>query len=192
MSQQIRHREETRERILESAQRQFGQNGFSAVSIDEVMEGAGLTRGGFYSYFDSKTELYAEAVKRVAREKLRDGRAAENASHYAIQVIREYLSMEHYEGSENSCPLLALPTDLCRTDPTVRAAFESALGVLIEILERGFLPENNPQARQRTLAMASLMVGSMILARGVDSRELSDDLRQAALATALDLGRVVA
>jgi hypothetical protein len=33
-----------------------------------------------------------------------------------------------------------------------------------------------------------MLVGSMILARGVDSRTLSDELRQAALATTLGLG----
>ena len=188
MNQQQKHRAHTREKILESAQRQFCKHGFSAVSIDEVMEGAGLTRGGFYSYFDSRTELYAEAVKRIARDKQRNGRAAESATEYAAKVVREYLSHEHIDGGEDSCPLIALPSDLCRTDANVRAAFESALSVLIEIVERGFQPDQNTAARQRTLALVSMLVGSMVLARGVDSRALSDELRQAALAATFDLG----
>jgi AcrR family transcriptional regulator len=56
------HKAETRIRILESARRLFNRNGLSAISIDEIMAGAGLTRGGFYSYFDSKEELVAEAI----------------------------------------------------------------------------------------------------------------------------------
>jgi TetR/AcrR family transcriptional regulator, transcriptional repressor for nem operon len=56
------HKAETRLRILDSARRLFNRNGLSAISIDEVMAGAGLTRGGFYSYFDSKEELVAEAI----------------------------------------------------------------------------------------------------------------------------------
>ena len=43
------HRQEIRERILASARRLFNRKGLSEVSIDEVMAGAGLTRGGFYS-----------------------------------------------------------------------------------------------------------------------------------------------
>jgi|GEM_PF-1716948 AcrR family transcriptional regulator len=34
------------------------------VSIDEVMENAGLTHGSFYRHFRDKDELYAEAVRR--------------------------------------------------------------------------------------------------------------------------------
>ena len=56
------HKAKTRIRILDTARRLFNRNGLTAISIDEVMAGAGLTRGGFYSYFDSKEELFAEAI----------------------------------------------------------------------------------------------------------------------------------
>src|ERR1700704_1176038 len=57
------HKQATRERILESARRLFNDKGFAEVSIDEVMDKAGLTRGGFYRHFRDKSELYAEAVR---------------------------------------------------------------------------------------------------------------------------------
>src|SRR5258708_38215737 len=56
------HRRLTRARIIRSAQALFNRHGFTSVSIDDLMEAAGLTRGGFYSYFRAKSELYAEAV----------------------------------------------------------------------------------------------------------------------------------
>ena len=59
-----KHKRESREKILESARRLFNNKGFSEVSIDEIMENAGLTRGGFYRHFRDKDELYAEAVRR--------------------------------------------------------------------------------------------------------------------------------
>jgi AcrR family transcriptional regulator len=58
------HKRGSREKILESARRLFNKKGFSEVSIDEVMENAGLTRGGFYRHFRDKDELYADAVRR--------------------------------------------------------------------------------------------------------------------------------
>jgi AcrR family transcriptional regulator len=61
------HRDATRERIVASARRLFNRRGLEGVSIDEIMAGAGLTRGGFYSYFDSKEELYAEAITLFVR-----------------------------------------------------------------------------------------------------------------------------
>src|SRR5215468_469643 len=56
------HREQTRERIIESARKLFNQRGFESVSVNEIMSEAGLTRGGFYSYFASKSDLYVEAL----------------------------------------------------------------------------------------------------------------------------------
>ena len=56
------HRTETRARILDSARRLFNRRGMTEISIDNIMAGAGLTHGGFYKYFASKEELYAEAI----------------------------------------------------------------------------------------------------------------------------------
>jgi TetR/AcrR family transcriptional repressor of nem operon len=56
------HRERMRKKIVESARRLFNRRGFENVSVDSIMAHAGLTRGGFYSYFDSKSDLYAEVL----------------------------------------------------------------------------------------------------------------------------------
>lgn len=40
----------TRGRIIASARILFNRRGFEQVSIDEIMHGAGLTRGGFYHH----------------------------------------------------------------------------------------------------------------------------------------------
>jgi AcrR family transcriptional regulator len=57
------HKQDTRERILESARRLFNSKGFSEFSIEEVMTHAGPTHGGFYRHFSGKDEVYAEAVR---------------------------------------------------------------------------------------------------------------------------------
>ena len=63
MPYSARHKQDTRQRILESARRLFNSKGFAEVSIGEIMENAGLTHGGFYRHFNDKSELYAEAVQ---------------------------------------------------------------------------------------------------------------------------------
>ena len=45
-----------RERILEAAFSEFGENGFHATSIDTIASRAGVSRVVFYSYFKNKTE----------------------------------------------------------------------------------------------------------------------------------------
>ena len=56
------HRAKVRRKIIDSARRLFNRYGFERVSIAEIMAGAGLTHGGFYSYFESKSDLYAEVL----------------------------------------------------------------------------------------------------------------------------------
>jgi TetR/AcrR family transcriptional regulator, transcriptional repressor for nem operon len=62
MSYPAGRRAEIKERIVSSARRLFNRDGFEAVSFDAIMSGAGLTRGGFYSDFESKSALDAEVL----------------------------------------------------------------------------------------------------------------------------------
>ena len=47
MSYPAEHRHLTKPKIVRSARRLFNRHGFDAVSIDDVMADAGLTRGSF-------------------------------------------------------------------------------------------------------------------------------------------------
>jgi hypothetical protein len=47
----------------ETAARLFNQKVFSEATIEGIITAAGLTHGGFYRHFNSKDELYAEAVR---------------------------------------------------------------------------------------------------------------------------------
>ncbi len=50
-------REETRARLIEAALECFVEIGIGATSIEDVCDRAGLTRGAFYSNFESKDDL---------------------------------------------------------------------------------------------------------------------------------------
>ena len=142
----------TKDKIVRSARRLFNRRGFDAVSIDDVMADAGLTRGGFYSYFESKGDLYAEAVTHILNEKQllsSDGisinpRAIDNAA----QFIRDYLSLEQFEDIEGTCPLIAFPTEFLRKEERVRQAFETVLKVMIDVFEQA-LGRDGQVARHR-------------------------------------------
>ena len=56
------HREATRAKIIETARLLFNKYGFQNVTIDQVMQEVGLTRGGFYNHFKNKEALFSEAV----------------------------------------------------------------------------------------------------------------------------------
>jgi len=187
------HRQETRERILASARRLFNRNGLTEVSIDEVMAGAGLTRGGFYSYFDSKDELYAEAITLFARrfpsepwQRGADGPSSADRP-LAAMIVDAYLSREHFEDVEGSCPMLGLPSDVARGGASVKAAYRQVLDMMVGAFSAHLGPDRKA-AYERALAIAALCVGGMVLARAVDDPGLADDLREAARKMAQSIG----
>jgi TetR/AcrR family transcriptional repressor of nem operon len=126
------HRIEVKEKIIQSARRLFNRHGFDNVSLQQIMSGAGLTHGGFYNYFDSKSDLYAEVLGCFFTDpKWKsnwDGVEIDlSSSEVGAQVIRAYLSQQHFENVENSCPMVALPTDVARSGQSAKCAFENVL-----------------------------------------------------------------
>jgi len=65
----------------------FNRHGFNAVSIDDVMAEAGLTRGNFYCHFTSKSDLYAQSVARIVHE---DPEGANGAGSGRVRADRSF------------------------------------------------------------------------------------------------------
>lgn len=56
--------ERTKARLIEAAYRLFERGGFSAVSLEEIAEEAGYSKGAVYSNFDSKEDLFLLLLSR--------------------------------------------------------------------------------------------------------------------------------
>ncbi|MFN7921012.1 MAG: TetR/AcrR family transcriptional regulator [Bryobacteraceae bacterium] len=184
------HRERVRSRIIDSARRLFNRGGFDGVSVDAIMAEAGLTRGPFYSYFDSKSDLYAETLgcffTDPERKSRWDGIEVDLASSGAgSQIVHAYLSRQHFEDVENSCPMVALPSDVARAGETVKSAFEAVFKAMVAVLQR---ESPGPHPEKTAMAIASLCIGGMVVARSLNDRKFADSLRAAAEEAALSLG----
>jgi len=186
------HRKKVREKIVDSARRLFNRGGFDNVSIGSIMADAGLTHGAFYSYFKSKGDLYAEALGCFFTDPnwqhRWEGVHVDLASGEAgPQIVRAYLSRQHFEDVENSCPMVALPSDVARSDKKVKGAFQVAFTAMVDLLGR----EAKGRSRLRedaAMAVAALCIGGMVVARSLNDVELSDRLRAAATKAALEMG----
>src|SRR5262245_61543283 len=111
------HKARTRKRIVQAAAAAFRARGISDVGVDEVMESAGLTRGGFYAHFGSKDELVCEALDQADAETLAllgdggGGAAPRERLHAAVDA---YLSEMHAAHPERGCPVAALAPEVAR------------------------------------------------------------------------------
>jgi AcrR family transcriptional regulator len=186
------HRAEVRKDIVQSARRLFNRHGFDSVSIGQIMAGAGLTHGGFYTYFKSKSDLYAEVLGCFLTDP--EWKSCWEGVHVDLsstdvgpQVVRAYLSRQHFEDIENSCPMVALPSDIARCGKSAKRAFETVFRAMVDVLGRSLVDKDRPRHTQAR-AIAALCVGGMVLARSIEDRAVADELRDACMAVALKLG----
>jgi AcrR family transcriptional regulator len=61
-------RERRRGHILAAASTLFSQRGYHATSIADVIEAAGISRGTFYLYFDSKDAVFLELMEQFIQQ----------------------------------------------------------------------------------------------------------------------------
>ena len=188
----IGHRAEVKKNVIESARKLFNRHGFESVSVKQIMAGAGLTHGGFYSYFKSKSDLYAAVLGCFFTDpewkNCWEGVHVDlSSTDVGPQVVRAYLSRQHFEDVENSCPMVALPTDVARSGISAKRAFETVFKAMVSVLERSVV-QNGRRRRTTAQSIAALAIGGMVVARTIVDRALADELRTACIAVALDLG----
>lgn len=88
----------TRDDILQAARRSFAKHGYAATTIEHIVEEAGLARGSFYTYFESKAHVFrhlvAEIDRRIADQVATlSNKTAMNAYDNLLQSNRNYLRL---------------------------------------------------------------------------------------------------
>lgn len=59
---------ETRRKLLHTAEETFGKKGYFNTSIVEITQAANVAQGTFYNYFSSKKEIFEELVRQLSRD----------------------------------------------------------------------------------------------------------------------------
>ena len=57
--------EATKRDLIEVGRRLFGDRGFAATSLDDVVAEAGVTKGALYHHFTNKKELFVAVVEKI-------------------------------------------------------------------------------------------------------------------------------
>lgn len=67
-SKRVQQGDATRARLVEAARRLFGDRGYAATSLQDLVEAADVTKGAFYHHFATKREIFLAAFEQVQRE----------------------------------------------------------------------------------------------------------------------------
>ncbi|MBF6603869.1 MAG: TetR/AcrR family transcriptional regulator [Sphingorhabdus sp.] len=84
----------TKRKLLDAAALEFGEKGFHEASITGITQRAGTALGSFYTYFDSKDELFSALVKDMSL-RVKD-HAASAMTEWKDALEREKLALESF------------------------------------------------------------------------------------------------
>jgi TetR/AcrR family transcriptional repressor of nem operon len=165
---------DTREKLVRTAEKLMLRDGYSATRVDEVISKAGLSKGSFYHFFDSKEALglaaldhyYSDRVSRLAAgpyanetDPLRRGQGFLN---HAARVAEDLWAA--------GCLLAGLAGEAARSNRVISNALRKRTDDLRALLIDVLAPFATPEAGAAELADQFLVCveGSIVLARIYD------------------------
>jgi TetR/AcrR family transcriptional repressor of nem operon len=166
---------ENRERIVAEAARQVRRRGLESLSVGGLMKSVGLTHGGFYGHFESRSALLAEALERAledgeANAKSKDGGGARSLG----AIAKGYLSRAHRDAPDSGCAIAALASDVGRADEASREVMAAHVEAFTQTVA-----ESLGGDAETALVAVSAMVGALALSRVITDPGRSDALLRA-------------
>jgi TetR/AcrR family transcriptional regulator, transcriptional repressor for nem operon len=177
MRYSAQHKAQTHERLIKTAAKQFRRRGVQGIGIAKLMGGLGLTHGGFYAHFDNKSELVAAAARNIFKEatvQIEAAAAAAPKGRELTAIISSYLSAGHRD--THGCLLPGLTGEIARQPQTVRTALTQAFYEYANRISKYMPGSNEEERRSQARLLFSGMAGTMMVARAINDRQLSDTM----------------
>jgi AcrR family transcriptional regulator len=183
-----RRREDTRQRLYEAAVELVAEQGFSATTVDDIAERAGVAKGTVYYNFPSKTALFEDLLRHGVGLLTADFRAAvadrSPTEAVAALVHAELAYIQRYRSFAQ-----LLLSEMWRTNrdwqQTLTLLREEAVGVIADVVQAGvdsgdFAPDLDVRLASSALFGVGLVVALDWLVFQPD-REI-DDVERSLLA----------
>ena len=156
----------THERIVRTTAARIRESGTEQPGVAEIMRAAGLTHGGFYKHFASRTDLIAEAVDHALTENEPTiERIIAEADDPLAAFADWYVSEAHRDDPASGCGVVALGADVQRAGGSEQEAYRKQVERYLGHLQM-MIGEDEPENRggRRDL---SAMVGAVMIARAL-------------------------
>lgn len=193
-------KEERREQILAAAVRAFVRGGFHGTHVDQIIEEAGVARGTFYLYFESKHAVFAALVERMlgvflaAQVPYAPGVWDDRRSLTAALRTDYLMLIRAVRKQRDLCRLFleeaaGLDRDFADQVERHRAAWHARVQARIEEARAAGLARKTLDSE--VTAWAIVGMGEMILRRYVLGRDEPDEARLASALAAFDLDGIL-
>ena len=137
---------DTKTKILDIATSLIWQSSYSAIGVSEICKRSGVTKGGFYYYFKSKSDLFYQASLRYL-DKVKDDASkaldheASNLSEF-VDVFVKLVCDRQVEMAQSAnrnivgCPFFTAGAHACEKDELVIKAAKEVTEFVVDLIER--------------------------------------------------------
>jgi len=177
----------TRKKLLDAAQELMLAKGFTATSVDDVCEAAGLTKGSFFHYFEGKEHLGRAVAERFFAAKKEfflsaPFRQKKDPLDRVFGHVDFLIEFSRSPMAGHGCLLGTFVQELSATHPSIRsvcaACFEEQAAGLKHDLDEA-KAKYAPRARWSTQSLAehllAVVQGAIILAKAKQDRKVVED-----------------
>lgn len=135
--------EQKRQYILETARALFASHGFKDVTMKDIVEACGISRGGLYLYFGSTAEIFSEIIKMETGdtdEELSESISRDNSVSDILGLFLEEQKKEIMHDEDDLTVAkyeFYLSNSIPDNENTMKSTFEEAVGVLSDLIDAG-------------------------------------------------------
>jgi len=145
-----------RQKLMDKGRELFGTLGLKKTSIEDLVRAANISKGSFYSFFNSKEELYLEIIESLEgeiRQRITKGLnkrflTKESFKNFILQGLQimesNPLIRRMYEQDEREQALRAIPKE--RFNQHIRADEDWMMELLNKWKEKGQIIDADPRA----------------------------------------------
>ncbi|CAI9001537.1 TetR/AcrR family transcriptional regulator, transcriptional repressor for nem operon [Pseudomonas chlororaphis] len=182
----MRAKEFEPDEVADSAMQVFWQRGYAATSIQDLVEGTGLSRSSLYNAFESKNGLYQQALRRyhqLTQANVDLLSQPEPATALVRQLLMRIVEDEMGDPRQRGCLVANATLELAAQDPAVAALvsqnFLRLENALEQLLIRGhqegtLAPDKKPRALARFIV--NTIQGMRVVSKGSPPQERRERL----------------
>ncbi|MEV0742166.1 TetR/AcrR family transcriptional regulator [Streptomyces sp. NPDC050549] len=153
----------TRDALVVAAREVFERDGFLDAKISDIARTAGAASGSFYTYFDSKDEIFAAVVERVQEEMVHP-HVREHSGVDDPRILIDLANREYLQRYEHNARLMAVLEQVSQIDERFRAirlgrsmAFAERNARLIRKLQEQGKADSDVDPEIGSLALSAMM-----------------------------------
>jgi TetR/AcrR family transcriptional repressor of nem operon len=134
---------DAKQRLMDAVLDLIWSGSYGATTIDQICAKAGVKKGSFYYFFDSKAELAAEAFEESWKEKRVELDAIFSSSVPPLERLRKYAefayrfqsSIKAKYGRVLGCPHSSLGSEICTQEDKLQKTIHNIMALKQKYLE---------------------------------------------------------